>query len=314
MPATRKKSMSVRALTATMAVLERTAPGLGARWVERIWFTVPPQRPANGDLPAGGTPFELSVTGATVRGRRWGHREKIVYLVHGWGSSGGQLGAFIEPLLDAGFSVVVYDALSHGSSDPGPSGPRRGNALEHRDVMSSVVAAHGRAYGVVAHSLGSMVAALAMRDGIVPERAVYVAPMIDVTSYGQPFIRMLGGGQQIWTRFVDRVERKLSLNLTFFDLAAMADELATPPLLVIHDRDDQETSWDASQALANAWPDARLLTTTGLGHNRILTDPSVVAAAVAFLNLRGERGTGGLLPVGRRQTQSPLLRSLDRRR
>lgn len=314
MPTTRQKSTSVRALTATMAVLERTTPGVGARFVERIWFTVPPRRPVNGDLPTGGTPFELSVGGATVRGRRWGHREKVVYLVHGWGSTGAQLAAFIEPLLDAGFSVVAYDALSHGSSDPGPSGPRRSNALEHRDVLSAVVAAHGPAYGVVAHSLGSMVAALAIRAEIVPERAVYVAPMIDVTSYGQPFIRMLGGGQRIWTRFVDRVEHKLGLDLAFFDLLAIADELTTPPLLVIHDRDDQETSWDASRALASTWPDARLLTTTGLGHNRILADKAVVAATVAFLSPPGERGTGELLPAGRRQAQSPLPRSLDRRR
>jgi pimeloyl-ACP methyl ester carboxylesterase len=283
MPTSRRESTSVRALKTAMGILERTAPGLGARWVERIWFTVPPRRPINGDLPAGDTPFELSVSRATVRGRRWGHGEKIVYLVHGWGSSGAQLGAFIEPLLVAGFSVVTYDALSHGSSDPGPSGPGRSNALEHRDVLRAVVAAHGRAYGVVAHSLGSMVAALAMRADVVPVRAVYVAPMIDVTSYGKPFIRMLGGGQRIWTRFVDRVEHKLRLDLSFFDLAAMADELATPPLLIVHDRDDQETSWDASRALASTWPDARLLTTKGLGHNPILADPAVVTAAVAFL-------------------------------
>jgi len=283
MPTNGGKSTSVRALRITMGVLERTAPGLGARWVERIWFTVPARRRGTGEFPLGGTPFELSVSGATVRGRRWGHGENIVYLVHGWGSCGAQLGAFTEALLDAGFSVVAYDALSHGNSDPGPSGPRRSNALEHRDVLTAVVAAHGPAYGVVAHSLGSMVAALAMRDGIMPERAVYVAPMIDVTSYGQPFIRMLGGGQRIWTRFVDRVEHKFGLDLAFFDLAAMADELATPPLLIVHDRDDQETSWDAARALASSWPDARLLTTAGLGHNRILADPAVVAAAVAFL-------------------------------
>ena len=283
MPTNGRKSTSVRALRTIMGVLERTAPGLGARWVERIWFTVPALRRGTGEFPLGGTPFELSVSGATVRGRRWGHGENIVYLVHGWGSSGAQLRAFIGPLLDAGFSVVAHDALSHGSSDPGPSGPRRSNALEHRDVLTAVVSAHGRAYGVVAHSLGSMVAALAMRDGIVPKRAVFVAPMIDVTSYGQPFIRMLGGGQRIWTRFVDRVEHKFGLALSFFDLAAMADELATPPLLIVHDRDDQETSWDASRALASSWPDTKLLTTTGLGHNRILADPAVVAAAVAFL-------------------------------
>jgi pimeloyl-ACP methyl ester carboxylesterase len=96
-------------------------------------------------------------------------------------------------------------------------------------------------------------------------------------------MHMLGAGQRIWTRFVDRVERRLGVQMSYFDIAAMADEFATPPLLIVHDRDDPETSWDASRAMASTWPAARLVTTTGLGHNRILADPSVVRAAVAFL-------------------------------
>ena len=154
-------------------------------------------------------------------------------------------------------------------------------------MLRAVVAAHGPAYGVVAHSLGSMVAALAMRDGIVPQRAVYVAPMIDVTSYGEPFVRTLGGGPRIWAKFVKRVESRLGLRLSYFDIAAMADEVITPPLLIVHDRDDYEASWDASGG-SRRWPDAGLLTTDGLGHNRILIDPAVVAAAVAFIR----SGTG----------------------
>jgi hypothetical protein len=126
----------------------------------------------------------------------------------------------------------------------------------------------------------------------VPRRAVFVAPMIDVTSYGQPFIRMLGGGQRIWTRFVDRVEHKFGLDLSFFDLAAMADEFATPPLLIVHDRDDQETGWDASRALAGSWPDARLLTTTGsatTGSSR--TRPSSRPQSPSFADRRSSART-----------------------
>jgi pimeloyl-ACP methyl ester carboxylesterase len=122
-----------------------------------------------------------------------------------------------------------------------------------------------------------------MRDGIVPDRAVYVAPMVDITSYGEPFVRMLGGGPRIWAKFITRVERRFGLRMSYFDLAAMASELTTPRLLIVHDRDDHETSWDASRRLASRWPDAQLLTTTGLGHNRILSDPAVVSAAVDFI-------------------------------
>jgi pimeloyl-ACP methyl ester carboxylesterase len=283
MPETRIKSTTVRASRRVLGILEAIAPGLGARWVDRLWFSVPPPRRTKRDISADGRPFELTTSGATVRGHRWGDNEKIIYLIHGWGSSSTQLDSFVKPLLEAGFAVVAYDALSHGSSDPGPSGRGRSNALEHRDVLKAVVAAHGPAYGVVAHSLGSMVAALAMRDGIVPQRAVYVAPMIDITSYGEPFVRILGGGPRIWAKFIARVERRFGLRISYFDLAAMASELNTPPLLIVHDRDDHETSWDASRRLASSWPDAQLLTTTGLGHNRILSDPAVVSAAVEFI-------------------------------
>ena len=206
MPETLMKSTTVRALRTAMGILEGLAPGLGARWVDRLWFSVPRPRPTKREIPADDMPFELMVSGATVRGHRWGDNEKVVYLIHGWGSSSTQHSAASS----SRYSTPVWRRRVRRSKswqlDPGPSGPGRSNALEHRDVLRAVVAAHGPAYGVVAHSLGSMVAALAMRDGIVPQRAVYVAPMIDVTSYGEPFVRTLGGGPRIWAKFVKRVE------------------------------------------------------------------------------------------------------------
>jgi pimeloyl-ACP methyl ester carboxylesterase len=59
--------------------------------------------------------------------------------------------------------------------------------------------------------------------------------------------------------------------------------MATPPLLLIHDRQDAETGWADSDAIARAWPGARLVTTTGLGHRRILRDPAVIAEVAGFL-------------------------------
>ena len=55
------------------------------------------------------------------------------------------------------------------------------------------------------------------------------------------------------------------------------------PLLVFHDRDDAEVPWSDGAAIAGAWPGARLVTTAGLGHRRILRDERVVSQAVAFV-------------------------------
>jgi pimeloyl-ACP methyl ester carboxylesterase len=55
------------------------------------------------------------------------------------------------------------------------------------------------------------------------------------------------------------------------------------PLLVIHDRDDREISWDDGAAIAAAWPGAQLVTTTGLGHHRIVSDAMVIGQVLSFL-------------------------------
>ena len=36
-------------------------------------------------------------------------------------------------------------------------------------------------------------------------------------------------------------------------------------------------------AITRAWPGAELVTTTGLGHHRIVSDPGVIRQVVAFL-------------------------------
>jgi hypothetical protein len=41
MPETGIKSTIVRASRIAMGILEVIAPGLGSRWVDRIWFSVP---------------------------------------------------------------------------------------------------------------------------------------------------------------------------------------------------------------------------------------------------------------------------------
>jgi pimeloyl-ACP methyl ester carboxylesterase len=54
-------------------------------------------------------------------------------------------------------------------------------------------------------------------------------------------------------------------------------------LLVVHDRRDRETPYPDAVDLAESWPGAVLLSTSGLGHRRVLTDPDVVRAVTDFV-------------------------------
>jgi hypothetical protein len=55
---------------------------------------------------------------------------------------------------------------------------------------------------------------------------------------------------------------------------------------VIHDLDDREVPWEEGESYARHWPSARLLSTEGLGHSRIVNDPATLDAGLRFL--RGE--------------------------
>jgi pimeloyl-ACP methyl ester carboxylesterase len=286
MPSRRLAAIQKSTIVRSLGMLERAAPAVGAIWAERLWFTVPRAGGRRDRLASPGRAFRVQVDGRTVAGEVWeeGPGERpVVYLVHGWGGWGGQLDAFVAPLAEAGHRVVAFDALGHGGSDPGPSGPGRSNILELADSLTAVVADHGPAAAVVAHSLGATATAYAMRGGLAVGRAVFVAPMADPLPYTRTFAGRLGFGERIRTRMVRRIERRVGMPLPAFSVPDLARTMPAPPLLVVHDRQDAETGWADSDAIARAWPGARLVTTTGLGHRRILRDPAVVAEVAGFL-------------------------------
>lgn len=54
-------------------------------------------------------------------------------------------------------------------------------------------------------------------------------------------------------------------------------------LLVVHDLDDRHAPFSDGEALARACPGARLLATSGLGHEGVLTDAAVTQGVAEFL-------------------------------
>jgi hypothetical protein len=81
-----------------------------------------------------------------------------------------------------------------------------------------------------------------------------------------------------------QTERLVGYPVAGVDVRVLSTLVQPVPLLVIHDRLDRETSHSDSVQLVANWPaPARLLSTDGLGHRRILLDKNVVNAAVDFV-------------------------------
>jgi len=208
----------------------------------------------------------------------------VVYLVHGWGGDGAQLGAFVEPLLAEGYRVVMFDAPAHGTSDPGPSGPGRTHGVEMGKALDAVFARFGPAEAVIAHSLGTVSTYLALRFGwLSTQRLVLVAPMVAAAPLFDQFQRALGFGARTRRAFDRRVDALVGIPFGEFDARIQAAHVDPAPTLVVHDRGDRQTPYAETLSLVASLPDARLVTTDDLGHRRILKDPAVVREVVAFV-------------------------------
>jgi pimeloyl-ACP methyl ester carboxylesterase len=279
-----KKSTIVRVKALRMVgALSWLTPALAARLAARLWFTIPPRVRISTDVAAG-TPFATGMDGRMVRGAVWGEGP-VVYLVHGWAGDSRQLAPLVQPLVGAGLRVVAYDGPSHGRSDPGPSGPGRSHAVEFADALAAVASVHGPARAVIAHSMGAMASMLALRHGrLSAERLVFVAPMHDLRSHLDQFAAGLRLGPRARRRLDASLEARVGMRVGDFELLGMAEWAGTPPLLVVHDRNDRRLAWAASRELVDRWPQARLLTTEGLGHSRLLGDRAVHEEIVRFVS------------------------------
>jgi pimeloyl-ACP methyl ester carboxylesterase len=121
-----------------------------------------------------------------------------------------------------------------------------------------------------------------MRDGLRAEGAVLLASPADVVLFSDAFAEHL----RIPIRARDVMRQNLETRLRFrfeeLHVPTLAQTM-TAPALIIHDRDDPDVPYAHAEEIANAWPGAQLVATTGLGHRAILRDPDVVRRTVDFL-------------------------------
>ncbi|UCD90755.1 MAG: hypothetical protein JSW04_04820 [Desulfobacterales bacterium] len=63
-----------------------------------------------------GEPFRIYVHGKTIRCWKWGRGPGILF-VHGWNGRGVHFRHFFDTFINAGYTVIAYDAPAHGESD-----------------------------------------------------------------------------------------------------------------------------------------------------------------------------------------------------
>ena len=274
---------AVRAGFRTLSVV---SPTLAAKVAGRLWFRIPRTRAGETARAflATGARFTVDVNGHGVTAWRWG-TGRTVLLMHGWGGHAGQFQSIVQELGRRGIASVAFDAPSHGESAPGMLGPRYSTLFEFADALRAVSAHTQSLLGAVAHSGGCAAVAWAMarEPQLSIPRVAFVAPFARPLKYMELFRQTLGLTHAALERFQRITEAQFQFRWSDLEVPEMTQHFTPPPTLVVHDREDRETMWQDGADIAAAWPGATLLSTTGLGHNRILRDPAVVGAIADHL-------------------------------
>lgn len=268
-------------LRKSFRILGIFAPGLGARLAYRLFFT--PQRhqapPWEKRLNKTAKVLKMDFPGGSLNALSWGRGPRVL-LIHGWGGRATQMGAFVEPLKSAGFSVVALDAPAHGAS----SG-RQTDMIEYAAAINAVREQVAPVTAIIAHSLGAACTLLSMeRHQFQVEKLILIGTPASAIWVTESFAEVLSVPPHVIKRMRSLLERHHGNTFTWDDLSIERMlSRNTIPTLLVHDKFDAEIPyWNALQ-LAKCSPGSALVTTEGQGHRRILRNENVISKCVEFL-------------------------------
>ena len=272
------------------------APQATARQAARL-FTTPfhsSRERAEKAALLGARQKRIEVDGEQIAVYAWGNTasQAVVLFSHGWSSFGLRASSWLNALQHAGYAVVAYDQVAHGRS----SGHRA--TLPDFGRITTAVARHlGKVDTLIGHSLGGTASALALSNGIKARRAVLIAPAADARAATERFASKLGLSERVSAPMREFIIDAAGVSFERLAAQNVVPRLSTPALIV-HDLEDQEVPWEEGERYARYWPEARLLSTQGLGHHRIVSDPFVIENSLRFI--QGET-------IGARVVSSPNL-------
>jgi len=225
---------------------------------------------------------ELQIGGERIATYVWGDPATQPYalLAHGWSSFGLSFQPWVEGLRALGYAVVTFDQPGHGRSS---------GRLCTLPEFTATIRAVGRHYGeaalAVGHSLGGAALVLAQDEDWHAQRLVLVAPAADMADAASRYFHLVRLGEHLRQAFYDWLLRRTGISVEQLEVHRRLPALGQPALIV-HDLDDTDVPWSEGERYARYWPGARLLSTQGLGHRRVLDAPDTINAALAFV--RGE--------------------------
>jgi pimeloyl-ACP methyl ester carboxylesterase len=220
-------------------------------------------------------PFLVPSGPYLLKGYRYPGKGPTVVLTHGWQGSAASWFRLIPMLVEAGFSVVTFDA-------PGHSGrPRVATLPVYAQGLTDVVELFAPVHALVGHSFGGMASARVAQS--LPDLgALAIIGTPDKTrTLVDSFARRMAMRGQSLAAFERRLQAVCAAPIEEEATSVYVSKVGCP-LLVLHDRDDDVIRLEDAEAIARAGR-TTLEVSTGLGHRAIIRDAVTLQRVVDFI-------------------------------
>jgi pimeloyl-ACP methyl ester carboxylesterase len=241
-----------------------------------------PLRPADAARLAQTTRRQLGQGEDAFIVHEWPGNGPTAIILHGWGSSAARFSQMAQVLQQQGWRVLVPDAPGHGAS-PGNSS----SLPQFIASLDATVAQYGRPRALIGHSLGAL--AIACRHANGPpdwasglKAVVLISMPASVEFLFDKFVAMLGLSAATEGLLRQRFQQRFHARPADFAALPGAGRIAAP-ILLLHDPADDIAPCAHSAGLFPQLPNAKFITTTGLGHSALTRDADTIRRIVEFI-------------------------------
>lgn len=282
-PKIHQQSLKIpKSILITAKLLEVTSSKLAMKFAAKL-FTSPikyklPKREIEMDRNSLQQNVIISSIGKEIVVYSYGKSDKKVLIVHGWSGRGTQLVKIADEMLKLGYMTISFDAPAHGKS-PG----KTSNMTEFIASILELEKTFGPFELAIGHSLGGMSILNSIKRGLKVKKTIIIGSGDIVEDIMDDFVEKLGMNIAISKKMKASFEKKIGETMDSFSAYIAAREVPIP-VLVIHDKDDDDVPVKAAYHIHENLKTSELVITEGLGHRKILGDSKVIKKIIDFLN------------------------------
>jgi pimeloyl-ACP methyl ester carboxylesterase len=260
-----------------LSLFGRVAPRKAARLIADLIARPRGRNPTQPWELATGTMGRAVELRTGLHATSWGEQGPLVLTLHGWRGRTTQFRPLAAKLLDRGLRTLALELPGHGVSVGDSATPR-----QIGELLIEVERIVGPVHAAIGHSFGGAALGAGLVYGFRPARLVIVSAPTRVSRIPLLLAKEAGLPPPAMKEFVRILDREAGRPMAELDLVSTAPHAGVPGFLV-HDLQDAVIPYAEAEALANAWPGLKFMSTSGKGHRDILSAPEVMKAIVDFV-------------------------------